>query len=147
MKDIKQVKLITKALEKEKEKYVFEFGIAITAIERKKVLINQMIVYLKEYAVDGKLDLSRSIPALHKNLVLFSQQIEDVISKTEVEMDKLSKSKEIIAKKIEKVDQKITLMNNFEEQIKKANFEKSEKLEQSTLDDLSSIKHLRGPYA
>lgn len=146
MKDLQQVRMIAKALEKEKEKYMNELFRLNTTIDKKSNLVEKMSSYLKDYYRDDNLKVTKSHPTLLVNFDNFAKQIQDVIARTKTEIKMLLKSQEILLGKIQNSDQKIKLMNVFEEKIIKENQLHASRAEQSAIDDLSSIKSSRGVY-
>lgn len=146
MQDLHQIEVIKKALEKERERYIFDLAKQNEMIAKKVHLTQKMSSYLSEYTNDKNFKMSKSIPSLYINLNSFSHQIEDVIEKTEIEITHLKKSTMILFGKIEKIDQKIKLMDVFSDRIVQAKILKNEKREQLALDDLAAIKQIRGSY-
>lgn len=146
MKDLKQIALITNALRAEKDKHLFDLGRTNGLIEKKKYLIDTMKKYLCDYTDASNFKLSNQTPMLIKNLTNFCEKIRVVIKQTEYELQQLTNSAGIIIKRIEKADQKIKLMNKFEEKIVQSNLLKIEKHEQNQLDDLSINRHIRGQH-
>lgn len=146
MKDIHQIKLLEKALKKEKEKYMIELAKLDIAIQKKKMLIEKMTLYLKEYHAENKFKITKQHPALFVNLENFSMDIEDVISKTIKEVDELNNTKKTIFDKMQKIEQKIKLMNVFEDKIKIEKAVHENRKEQATLDDYSAVKMTRGNH-
>lgn len=146
MRDIRQIQLISKALIKEKEKNLHELAKINLSIEKKIATITKMEIYQKEYANSENLTLSRCVPALNKNLYLFSKTIADVIYQAEIEVINMKKIRASLLSSIEEIDNKINLMNVFDDRIKREAQTKADKLEQTGLDDLSSIRHIRGNH-
>jgi len=144
MKNIKQIRLIQNALTKEKEKHLIELSKLAQSIDKKISTISRMIVYQNEYTNTEHLRLSRSIPALTKNLYAFSEKMTDLIKQAEAEVLIMQKSKESILQSIEKIDNKMKLMDLFEDKAKMKALLSAEKQEQVMMDDLASIKHTRG---
>jgi len=144
MKDLNQIQLIQTALTKEKEKHLHELAIVVKNIEKKMLTISRMVVYQNEYVNADNLQLSKSIPSLTKNLYAFSEKITDLIQQAECEVLNMQKTKETILQSIEKVDNKIKLMNVFEEKAKREVFLKTERQEQTIADDLASLKYAKG---
>ena len=144
MKNLSQIQVIQTALTKEKEKHLHELAIVVKNIDKKMTMINRMVVYQNEYVNSDNLKISKSIPSLIKNLYAFSGKMDDLIKKAEIEIVEMQKTKEAILTTIEQVDNKIKVMNIFEESAKKEAFLKAEKREQAMADDLVSIKHVGG---
>lgn len=144
MDNIKQIQVVSKALNKEKDKFLFELARTLNLIEKKHSLIKKMSDYLKDYFDESNLQKSKLVPTLAKNLNSFSLQIENVIAQTEGEIVRLKRSSEVLMSKVQRIDQKINVMDVFANRIKSAKLYKAEKLEQSSIDDISSTKHLRG---
>ncbi len=144
MKNLHQIQLIQTALTKEKEKYLHELEIVSKNIEKKMMTISRMVVYQNEYINIDNLKLSKSIPSLTKNLYAFSGKIADLIQQAEIEVVHMQKTKKTILRSIEQVDNKVKLMNVFEEKAKRELFLKMEIQEQTLADDLASIKYARG---
>lgn len=146
MDDLRQIKAINKAFHKQREKYMFELSKTNKLIQKKTMLIQKMTGYMNEYFNNTSLKMSRSMPSLFNNLNLFIKQIDKVIIDTEREKEILKKSKDSIIKMIVKSDQKIKLMDHFEDRVVKEQIYKQDKVEQLMIDDISSTKHLRGNY-
>ncbi len=146
MRDIRQIQLISSALKKDKDKYLHELSKINATIDKKRAIITKMQTYQNEYSNSENLQLSRSVPALNKNLHLFSKTIFDVIYQAEAEIVTIKKIRDALLKSIDAIDNKIKLMNVFNDRIKLELQEKEEKLEQAVLDDLSSTRHMRGSH-
>lgn len=143
MKDIHQVLLIKKALEKQKEKIFLELAKINAVITHKNNLIHKMKIYLIEYRNEKRFELSKSVPGLFINLNHFTDQIESVIVKTEIEIDQLKIRRKVVADKLIKLDQKIDLMKIFISRNDKMLRQKEDRLEQVLIDDISATRHLR----
>lgn len=143
MQDLRQIQLLGTVFTKERDKYLTELEKINKTIANKLALINKMSGYLDDYSNQDTLKISRSVSSLTKNILLFSRKISLVISQTEVEIDRLKKAREGVIAKIEASEKKIDLMAVFEDQVKQKMRVRSEKIEQTTLDDLSVTKSMR----
>lgn len=143
MENLKQIGLISKALNKQRERYLFEISKVNSLIKLKQDLVVKMISYLSEYVADGHLSSTKSNPALLKNFEAFLQQIHAVIVKTENEIQDLIKLRADWLSKLQASDGKISVMDHFEDRTIKRNNEKQSKHEQLTIDDMSLVKHMR----
>ncbi len=146
MRDISQIQVITGALSKEKDKYLHELGRINASIEKKIATINKMQAYQNEYDNSENLQLSRTVPALNQNIYMFSKVVFDVICQAETEVVSLKKIKDSLLETIKKIDNKIDLMNHFNDRLKFENKARSDKLEQSLLDDLVATERSRGGH-
>lgn len=146
MKNLQQIKIINKALHKERDKHLFEIHKINVGIERKKATIRKLKSYQREYADGKKFKLSLSIPVLNKNYDSFNNKINSIIDKEEEEIQQLLKIRQSKFQILNKVEQKIKLMEHFSAEINYAAFLKAEKNEQNTLDELSAILHSRGAH-
>lgn len=144
MKDIKQIHTIHAALSKEKEKFMAELAKINQMIDNKLLNIQRMTIYQKEYGNTEYLKLSKVIPSLSKNLEAFSGKISDMIQQGEKDVDMLKNSRKTILQTIEKIDNKIRLMDLFADKARIETMLLSERREQVTMDDLASLKHVRG---
>lgn len=146
MKNLKQVNLIQTALNKERDKLLMDLS-QINIYMRKKIdSLNRVIAYQKEYSEGSHLNVTRMIPALHKNLDFFSGKIQNIIITEEKEIENLSEAQKSKLKQIEVVDQKIKLMSSFSESILAEMALKADNMEQLSIDDLSATKQSRGEY-
>lgn len=143
MQDLRQIQLLGTVFTKERDKYLTELEKINKTIANKLALINKMSGYLDDYSNQDTLKISRSVSSLTKNILLFSRKISLVISQTEVEIDRLKKTREGVVAKIEASEKKIDLMAVFEDQVKQKMRVRSEKIEQTTLDDLAVTKSMR----
>lgn len=146
MNDLKQIRIIEKALNKEKEHYFFELSRLNGSVEKKKLLIKKITSYLQEYQNENQLIISKSIPLLHKNLDLFINQMRGVIAQTEREIEHLKQNQLFLMKKIQMVEQKIKLMAHFEEKVLCKLKKRSEKIEQTAIDDMAIMQKQRSLY-
>ena len=144
MKNIKHVQLINQTLTYEKDKWLKELAIINDKINRKISNIERIRHYQDEYNDDKKLQISRIVPALHKNLTNFSQRIDEIIRDEEAKLEKLTRDRDMMEEKIELMRQKIKLMEKFAVTIETEQRIQLDKREQSSLDDLASNKFTRG---
>lgn len=144
MQDIRQVQLMSKVISKQREKQLAELARVNSHIHKKMELIHKMSGYLNDYSDENRLQISRSIPTLSKNLLSFSKKIEVVIIEETKEVDRLKEIRSILVKEIESIEKKLDLMATFEEKIKQELAKKLERLEQIALDEMTSNKHIRG---
>ncbi|MDR3476546.1 MAG: hypothetical protein P4M14_00765 [Gammaproteobacteria bacterium] len=146
MENLKNIQIIKKSYDLERKKFVFEMHKVNNLIARREATIQKITAYKKEYTHQDNLKLSKSIPALSKNIDMFTAKIDGIIDIEKVEIEKLMKIKSSIISKIASIDHKIKLMGHFEEKAKAAKALKIEKSEQTSLDDLSSTMRLRGSH-
>ncbi|MEO8400366.1 MAG: hypothetical protein ABI597_01045 [Gammaproteobacteria bacterium] len=146
MNNSRQIALISTMLGKERECYLFELSKVISFMEKKIATIKKMISYQNDYYTSEHLQLSRSVPALNKNLNAFSRKMTDVIQQAEQELVQLQKNKDKILSSIEDVDNKIRLMNLFADRVKLQAMLQTERREQSEQDELTSRERLRGEH-
>lgn len=140
MNNLRQILVITKALEKEKEQHMHELSKTNLNIDKKKMLVDKMSIYLADYFNDLNLKISKEVPNLHINLFNFAKQIEKVITKTNHEIQILEQSRSAYLTRVQKTDQKLKLMNVFEQRVKREKAMIAEKNEQLAIDDITSIK-------
>jgi len=145
MKNIAQIKVINNALGKERDKFMSEL-VKVNAYLENKMATLKKFTDLREYAESESFSLSRSVPALSRNMNSFSQRLQEIILAEEKEVEKLVKLKNEKIKNIEEVDRKMKAMDHFEATAVAEQREKFEKTEQSSIDELNSIKHTRGDY-
>jgi len=146
MKDIRQIKIIKTQLEKQRDHYLFEKIKLTDSIDKKYILIEKMLSYQSEYASSSGLSLSRSVPALVKNLYSFSNKISDVITQAENEIANMQKIKKSIMQSVNDLDNKIKLMSLFEEREMAEINRKEEQAEQVALDNITTIKFTRSQH-
>lgn len=146
MKNLHQVQLLSKVFHNEKQKYLSELVKINKFIDKKIASINKIIAYQQEYAQGKSLKISKSIPALYNNFILFLMKLQKLIHIEEQEIEKLNKDRQVILEKFANVEQKMKIMLQFEEKIQQQNLYKAEKREQLMLDDLSANKFSRGDY-
>lgn len=144
MKDLKQIKSVIMALEKDRERRLGEILRINAYIKKKMDMVTKMENYQKDYESGQQFDVTKSIPTLHKNLNAFINKIRTIIKAEEVEIEKLNQHKKVKLDELQKLDQKIQMIEHFKETAKQEKIMKSEVSEQLVLDDLSSIKHSRG---
>jgi hypothetical protein len=146
MENIHQIKTINTALQKEKERWVFELSKLTLMIERKKYLVDKMLIYQNEYNEKGKLEVSKANPMLHKNLDLFYKKMLEALFNAESELERLNSSKNSLLVKIQSIDQKIKLMDIFQERIVEHNKTAADRQEQLQVSDLTINKYSRGDH-
>lgn len=146
MKNLHHVQLLSKAFHIEKQKYLAELMKINKFIEKKIASINKIIAYQQEYAQGKNLKISKSIPTLYNNFILFLMKLQKLIHAEEQEIEKLKKDCQVILEKLTKVEQKIKIMLQFEEKIQQQVIYKAEIREQYILDDLSANKFTRGDH-
>lgn len=146
MKNLKQVKLIEGVLHQEREKLLMELSKINTYLNKKIFSMQKVIAYQKEYAEGVHLNVTRSIPMLHKNLDFFSGKMKDIILVEEREIQKMVTIQQNKLKEIELIDKKVKLMSVFSKSIVSEMVMKMESYEQSSIDDLSATKQSRGGY-
>ena len=144
MKNIKQIELIQKALAKEKDKHISDLAKLVKYIDNKIENIRRMTMYQNEYDHSENLQLTKSVPVLNKNLCVFSGKISEMIVQTEIELAGLERSKLSLLQLIEKVENKIRIMDIFEDRARLEAFMQADRQEQNMIDDLTSIKHTQG---
>lgn len=146
MKNLKQVQIIHTALSKEKDRLLSELSKMNLRVNKKMESVKRVLAYYREYSEGNHLSLSKSIPALHKNLDSFSNRMLDIVKIEEVEIANLVKHISSKLKEIEVVENKMKLMDHFSGTIISDNNVRLENIEQMTIDDLSSMKHTRGDH-
>lgn len=146
MKDIKQVKTVKKGLKKQKESFLRELTLINEAIDKKSLLIMKMQTYLAEYETSQTLEKTRLIPALHNNYISFTQQIQGVVFQTEKEIDQIKLKRIPVITELDIIEQKIKLMEKFEEKIEIENSRTIEKNNQNLIDELSVNIKIRGAH-
>lgn len=144
MKNLGQIKVINKILENDKKNHLLQLGQVNHMIERKIANLKKILLYKSEYTNKENLTLTRRVPALSQNLENFTQKISDLITKEESEITKLQQSKKLIIEDINKLDNKINVMQTFADRAKNEIRIKKEQIEQSNMDDLVSNKKTRG---
>lgn len=143
MKNIDQVKTIHSALTKEKEKLMSDLLRLNLNINKKMESVKKILAYYQDYSQGNHLSLSRSVPALNRNLDFFSNRMLEIIRMEENEIANLVKHRGSKLNEIEAIENKIRLMNHFADTIQSEMIQKSENLEQMTIDDLSVVKQTR----
>lgn len=138
MSDIKQIKTIAKKLNKEKEKYLSELMRLNLSITNKKNMVIKIQSYQHEYVNSNNLTLSKSIPALNKNIGLFVRKMEIIRSQAQLEIDSLVKIRDKMLETIGNIDRKIDLMNKFESKYLVELNKNLEKQEQTMIDDIAT---------
>jgi hypothetical protein len=146
MENIKQIKTIFDALSKEKEKWLFEFTKVSVAADKKRLLVEKMLSYQREYDKKDKLELSKSNPLLHKNFDLFYKKMLEALFKAENELEALNRSKATIITKVQQIDQKIKVMEIFQERVELNKKMANEQIEQTLMSDLTINKLFRGSH-
>jgi len=146
MENKQQLQSIHAALKKEKERWIFELTKLISIIEKKQYLIEKMLAYQKDYDQKDKLEISRSNPMLLKNLDLFYTKMLDALFKAEYELEKLNESKNLLLGKINSIDQKMKVMEIFEERITENEKLANDRREQHISSDLTINKYSRGEH-
>ncbi len=144
MNNDRQILLINKALRSQRDSFLSELTKINRFIEKKLANIKKIMLYQNEYSSNDNLKLSKTIPALHKNFNLFNKKIDKVIEIEEIEIENLKKTQKTMLDKIEELNQKIKVMNQFKEKSDLQKRMESEKKEQKYLDELTSTKHIRG---
>jgi flagellar biosynthesis chaperone FliJ len=146
MKNIRQIEMINKALSKEKEKFVYELSKINIYIARKIELLKKIIAYQKDYSEPNKFNITHSIPLLNKNLESFTNQIKQLINTEEKEINNLQQIRMDKLKELEKVEQKIKVMEQFERKINIEKMNQLENKEQRSIDEMAANKHTRNDY-
>lgn len=144
MKNLQQINLISHSLGKDREKLLFEIVRLNTLIQRKMELIEKMASYQHEYSNNPQFNLTRSVPALNKNLESFARKIQGIVVKEKIEAEKLIQTRDAKVEKLNTLDQKIKLMQQFTENLQHEMVLAKDKVEQLNMDDLSVIKKSRG---
>lgn len=142
MKSLRQIEIITKILDAERDKHLAEIGRLNDAITKKIANIQRIQSYQKEYSDSNNLRLSRTVPILSQNLESFTMKIADLIAKEYLEIDKFNQAKERVMKALNVIDGKISVMNNFANRIKNEMETQANKQEQAIIDDLSNNKKI-----
>ncbi len=119
MKNINQIKAINKTLEKEKDKFLHELSKVNLNIQRRINNIKKVMEYQNEYNHGDNFKLTKSIPALNKNLIKFSNNIQTMIHKEEYELNRLNDIKQKILYQIDKLNKKIQAMDLSIEELSK----------------------------
>jgi flagellar biosynthesis chaperone FliJ len=143
MKNLQQIKAIGDVLDAKKSKLIADHANIIAYIKRKLDNIQKFREYQKEYTAENHLLLSKSTPLLHKNLNSFLDKIESIILKEQHEIDMLELRRRGLQDEIEKFDQKINVMDKFEEKIHFDMKQRNERNEQSFMDDLAVNNKVR----
>jgi hypothetical protein len=123
MKNIAQIKVINNALSKEREYLLNELAQVTTHLDGHLKTLNKFMNYLREYN------------ELHQIILIEQKEIEKL---QVLQKDKL--------KKIQEIEQKIHVMDHFEDVAVTEKRVRQDKSEQSNLDELNSLKHSRGDY-
>jgi flagellar biosynthesis chaperone FliJ len=143
MDNLRQIKVIQKAMEAELNLLRAELGKMNDRIQRKQANIKKISEYQQEYAESDRLNMSRETPLLHTNLYSFSKKIMAIVALEEMELNKLISHREITVQKITKVDLKIKIMQHFENRVQKKMQDLQEKAEHRQHDDLATIHFKR----
>ncbi len=138
MKDPHQIKVITDSLNKEKEKYMHELMRINSLLTNKQSMAEKMQLYLNDYLNNKNLTVSKSIPGLHNNITQFVKKMNSVINQAEFEVETILQIRTSVLEIIEKINQKIDLMNIFDKKVKVDQIKKNEKQEQNVIDDLAA---------
>lgn len=146
MENIQQIQTINQALNKEKDKWLFELSKIAQLVDKKQLLVTKMLSYQKEYDKKDKLEFSKSNPLLHKNFDLFYKKMLEALFKAESELETLLRSKSNIIAKIQQVDQKIKVMEIFESRVKLNKKIAAEQLEQILMSDFAINQFIRGNH-
>lgn len=144
MKDIRQLKIIIKALDCRRERHLQQLARLNGIIESKKNLINKMKYYQHDYTNNNTLKMSKSVSGLNQNLDLFIRKMEEVITQTSMEISQLQQSVGHTYSLMTKVDQELELMHQFMTNLLKEKNRQSERNEQLAIDDLASVKKAKG---
>ena len=140
---MRQIKLITNSLIKEKEKYLYELSKLNTTITNKISTIDKMKSYQNDYLNSYNLNLSKSIPGLNMNINLFVKKIDMVIDQAKFEVNTLQQIRESLLVTIDNINKKIDMMSIFESKQQVEMRVKEEKQEQIMLDDMSMTMDIR----
>ncbi len=89
MKNIAQIKVINNALGKERDKFMSELVKVNAYLETKMTTLKKFTDYLREYSESESYSLSRSVPALSRNMNSFSLRLQQIIMAEEKEIEKL----------------------------------------------------------
>lgn len=144
MKNLQQMHVINHSLTKEREKLFFEIVRMNTLIEKKKDLIKRMLSYQNEYKNNPSMHLTRSVPILTKNFESFSKKLQDIVIKEEREIKSLMQTRDTKVTKVNVLDQKIKLLQQFAQEVLREIQLNKDKVEQLNMDDLSVTKKSRG---
>lgn len=144
MKNIRQIEIINRVLENKRKKHLLEISRLNRFIDTKLGNIKKILSYQSEYTDEARLKLTRTVPSLSNNLESFTQKMTDIINTEQIEIQKLNDNKRSIMAELEKIDGKISVVKNFEKQVKLEKQQKIEQIEQLLIDDLSSTKKSRG---
>ncbi len=145
MKDLRQIQVIQQALIKQKEKILALIVRINDMINKKHDAIKKMLSYQNDYASNDRFNLTKSIPALNKNLDSFYKKLNQIILMEENEISALEKKREERFREIEKIDQKISLMTQFESNKKQEIAYEDERSNQKMMDDLTSTRRSKEP--
>lgn len=143
MKNEGQINIINKSLQFERDKMLQELNRINIYLSRKIASMKKILSYRDEYTKGNKLKISRSVPALLCNLESFTSRIHSLLREEENEIEKAKGMQRTVIGKIEKLDQKIKLMNGYRAEIKYAAMMEKEKIEQRLSDDLSSLTRFK----
>lgn len=143
MKNLHQIQAINQVFDAKKNKLMADYANIGAYIQKKAENIQKFRQYQQEYAAENFLVLSKSTPLLHKNLNSFLAKIETIISKEQHEIDMLELRKRALQEEIEKFDQKIEMMDKFEEKVQSDIEQRADKLDQSYMDDLAVNRKVR----
>jgi flagellar biosynthesis chaperone FliJ len=146
VKNIAQIKVINDALTREKERFMGELARINIHLENKLNTLHRFMEYIKDYNENANYSMSRTIPALNRNLDSFSKKLQQLILVEEKEVEKLTALRAQKIKHIEEIEQKIKVMDHFETIAVTEKQSRMERSEQAGLDELNSIKHSRGEY-
>lgn len=145
MKDLRQIQVIQQALTKQKEKVLSLVARINDMINKKQDAIKKMLSYQNDYASSDRFNLTKSIPVLNKNLDSFHKKLNQIILMEESEINELEKKREERFREIEKIDQKMSLMTQFETNKKQEIEYENERSNQKMIDDLTSTRKSKEP--
>jgi flagellar biosynthesis chaperone FliJ len=140
MKNIRQIQTISGALHLERQRFMSELIKANLQIQKKLTVIAKIVSYQEEYTNGKSLQISRAVPALHKNLSEFSKNITKLIAAEEIEINKLALISKALSERIRNIDRKIELMSIFENRIHKETHDRNESNDQRLTDDMVTRK-------
>lgn len=139
MKDIRQIKVINKALENKKKMVINDIMALNKTIKHKTDLVTKIQRYQDEYQTHNSKGAFNTIPALFSNKYMFSGRIFELVERERKEIDLIKQKISAKMTELMKLEKKISSMEYFEQEIASKEKLKLTAREQKEMDEIINL--------
>jgi flagellar biosynthesis chaperone FliJ len=141
MKNKKQLAIIQRFYESEKNRLAVELSTLNKQIEKKNEMLSRMQSYFNDYQSDTRYVISSTIPSIGDNRQRFMAKIYEAIVKTEAELNILKKPQKALITKINDLTNKAKVITGFVNKINQQLAVAEDNRETNEIESIAGANH------